>query len=133
MSPYTALCGKRRRRSCCFVNWLWRPARPPPSSRPPLGAKFQLRYGSPTPRALFVEDRGYGYGDPLQCARTTCDWMRRGSQEGWLNGWRAERAWGEFRAIRDESFAGGYGRHDAWRRLDRLSDFVRWAHDNAGY
>lgn len=95
---------------------------------------FSFGYGPPTPRALFVEDRGYGYGDPLQMREDHLrDWMRRGSQEGWLNGWRAERAWGEFRAIRDESFAGDYARHDAWRRLDRLSDFVRWAHDNAGY
>lgn len=86
-------------------------------------------YRSPPPRAFAGYDRDGGYGDPLQARQDRLRaWMRRGSQEGWLSGWRAERAWGEFRTLRSE---GGYDRRDAWRRLDRLSQFVRWAHDNA--
>ena len=89
---------------------------------------------------------GWGYGDygryggydrrgddPL-AARTERlrEWMRRGSREGWLRGWRAERAWGEYRAIREQASSGyGYGRHDLWRRVERLADFVRRAHDEA--
>lgn len=89
-------------------------------------------YGPPPPRPQFV-DRGFGYGDPLQAREDHLrDWMRRGSQEGWLTGWRAQRAWGELRAIREEG-AGGWDRHDAWSRLDRLGDFVRRAHDDADY
>ena len=90
-------------------------------------------YGSPPARPQYVSDHGLGYGDPLQAREDHLrERMRRGSQEGWLSGWRAQRAWGEFRVIREVAADGG-DRHDAWNRLDRLSDFVRWAHDDAGY
>ncbi len=58
------------------------------------------------------------------------DWMRRGSQEGWLVGWRARRAWSDLRSIKAET-RGGF-EFDSYRinqRLDHLSDFVRRAHD----
>ena len=64
------------------------------------------------------------------------DWMARGSQEGWLTGWQAQRAWGTYHSIRAETFGqGGFGFDggDVNRRLDRLADFVRRAHDNAAW
>ena len=48
---------------------------------------FGYRYGPPPPRPQFVDDRSYGYSDPLQAHEDHLrDWMRRGSQEGWLTG-----------------------------------------------
>ena len=79
------------------------------------------------------DDDGRRGGDALMAREERLrDWMRRGSQEGWLNGWQAQRAWSEFRATREASANGGYGRRDAWRRLERLTDFVRRAHEEAG-
>jgi hypothetical protein len=94
---------------------------PPPPPAPALGF---VRYGPPPPPGPGPDVRILERESRLE------DWMRRGSHEGWLVGWRARRAWGDLRSIKAETH-GGYG-FDAYRvnrRLDRLSDFVRRAHD----
>ena len=59
----------------------------------PVAASAQ-GYGPLRPQ--FVDNRGYEFGDPLQAREDHLrDWMRHGSQEGWLTGWRAQRAWGD--------------------------------------
>ena len=64
------------------------------------------------------------------------DWMARGSQEGWLTGWQAQRAWSAYHAICAETFRqDGYSFNggDINRRLDHLANFVRRAHDAAAW
>ncbi len=51
------------------------------------GFGWSSGYRSPPPHAFATYDREGGYGDPLQARQARLrDWMRRGSQEGWLSG-----------------------------------------------
>ena len=75
-------------------------------------------------------DHDRGREDLFQRTEKLRGWMQRGAQEGWLRGDRGERAWGQFRHIREE-IDRGEDRREIWQHLARLQDFVRFAHDDA--
>jgi hypothetical protein len=102
----------------------------------PLGAHAQP-YGYQRDHSYqYNQARPYDYSRGYQADRLrerterVRSWIRTGTDEGWLRGWQARRAWQELRTIRE--LATGYeDRREAWQRLNALTEFLRDAREDA--